>query len=162
RGRACAGRRAPRARTGGRPPAAVGHAGADAVAVAPRGAGVRPRPPHLPDLRQPARSGGSRLPGHERPRRAGTRSRMTTPTRAEDFRRVAVFDVVVNNADRKAGHCLLDADGRIWLVDHGVCFAVEPKLRTVIWEFAGEPIPPELCADLQRLSDDVRHGPLLE
>ncbi len=81
-------------------------------------------------------------------------------TRGEDFRRVAVFDVVVNNADRKAGHCLLADDGRIWLVDHGVCFSVEPKLRTVIWEFAGEPIAPELCADLQRLAGDLRAGAL--
>ena len=83
-------------------------------------------------------------------------------SRAEDFRRVAVFDVVVNNADRKAGHCLLAGDGRIWLVDHGVCFAVEPKLRTVIWDFAGEPLPPEVCADLQRLGQDLRTGTLRE
>jgi hypothetical protein len=80
--------------------------------------------------------------------------------RTEDFRRVAVFDVVVNNADRKAGHCLLAADGRIWLVDHGVCFGVEPKLRTVIWDFAGDPIPPELCDDLRRLAQDLRAGVL--
>ena len=61
--------------------------------------------------------------------------------RADDFRRVALFDVVINNADRKAGHCLLDDDGNVWLIDHGVCFAVEPKLRTVIWTFVGEPMP---------------------
>ena len=73
---------------------------------------------------------------------------------------MAVFDVVVNNADRKAGHCLLAADGRIWLVDHGVCFGVEPKLRTVIWDFAGDPIPPELCDDLRRLAQDLRAGAL--
>jgi uncharacterized repeat protein (TIGR03843 family) len=80
--------------------------------------------------------------------------------RADDFRRVAVFDVVVNNADRKAGHCLLAEDGRIWLVDHGVCFSAEPKLRTVIWQFAGEPVPPGACEDLQRLAGDLRTGHL--
>ena len=51
------------------------------------------------------------------------------------FRLVAAFDLVVNNADRKAGHCLLGEDGRIHVVDHGVCFSDEPKLRTVIWDF---------------------------
>ena len=52
-----------------------------------------------------------------------------------------LFDLVVNNADRKGGHCLLGEDGRIWLIDHGVCFNAEPKLRTVIWEYMDEPIP---------------------
>src|ERR1700675_3037079 len=59
----------------------------------------------------------------------------------DEFRKVALFDLVVNNADRKAGHCLLGTDGLIWVIDHGVCFNEEPKLRTVIWEFLGEPIP---------------------
>jgi uncharacterized repeat protein (TIGR03843 family) len=75
--------------------------------------------------------------------------------RAEDFRRVALFDALVNNADRKAGHCLLGPDGRIWLVDHGVCFAAEPKLRTVIWTFAGDPIAPNLRGDLARVGDEL-------
>ncbi len=57
------------------------------------------------------------------------------------FREIAVFDLVVNNADRKGGHCLLGEDGRIWAIDHGVCFHEEPKLRTVIWEYMDEPIP---------------------
>ena len=61
---------------------------------------------------------------------------------AEQFRRVAAFDLVANNADRKGGHCLLVRDtGVVWLIDHGVCFAVEPKLRTVVWDHAGEPVP---------------------
>jgi len=81
-------------------------------------------------------------------------------SRAAEFRKVAVFDVVVNNADRKGGHCLLAGDGRIYLVDHGVCFSTEPKLRTVIWDFAGEPLPDHLCADLQRLAEDLRSGEL--
>jgi hypothetical protein len=78
----------------------------------------------------------------------------------DEFRRIAVFDVVVNNADRKGGHCLLGEDGRIHVVDHGVCFNVEPKLRTVIWDFAGDPIPPSLGDDLRRLAADVGSGPL--
>ena len=61
------------------------------------------------------------------------------------FRSIAVFDVLVNNADRKGGHCLLGEDGRIWAIDHGVCFHEEPKLRTVIWESMDEPIPSALA-----------------
>src|SRR5947208_9702031 len=53
--------------------------------------------------------------------------------RAEDFRRIAAFDAIVNNADRKGGHCLLGEDDRIYVIDHGVCFAEEPKLRPAIW-----------------------------
>ena len=58
-----------------------------------------------------------------------------------DLRRLAVFDVVANNADRKGGHVLLATDGTVVAIDHGLCFHVEPKLRTVIWDFAGEPLP---------------------
>jgi hypothetical protein len=81
-------------------------------------------------------------------------------SRLDDFLPVAAFDVVVNNADRKAGHCLLDGDGRIWLVDHGVCFNVAPKLRTVIWEFAGAAVPPTLCEELRSLAAALRRGSL--
>jgi hypothetical protein len=80
--------------------------------------------------------------------------------RPTDFLSVAAFDVVVNNADRKAGHCLLGKDGTIWLIDHGVCFAVEPKLRTVIWDFARQPVPAGVLADLERVAADIRTGPL--
>lgn len=66
----------------------------------------------------------------------------------EDFQYLAAFDYVINNADRKSGHCLLGADGRIWAVDHGVTFHVQPKLRTVIWEFAGQPLPSAIVDDL--------------
>jgi uncharacterized repeat protein (TIGR03843 family) len=82
--------------------------------------------------------------------------------RPDDFRRVALFDVVVNNADRKSGHCLLGEDGKLFVVDHGVCFHEEPKLRTVIWEFAGEPIPPEAAADLEAFGGRLRGGPVGE
>ena len=78
--------------------------------------------------------------------------------RPDDFRRVALFDVVINNADRKAGHCLLGDDGKIWLIDHGVSFSDEPKLRTVIWEFVDEPIPDLLCADLTVLATALEPG----
>ena len=76
----------------------------------------------------------------------------------EDFRSVAAFDLVVNNADRKGGHCLLGEDGRIWLIDHGVCFSAEPKLRTVIWEYMDEPIPPSLLAGIERLGIALDEG----
>jgi hypothetical protein len=76
------------------------------------------------------------------------------------FLPIAAFDVIANNADRKGGHCLLDAEGRIWVVDHGVCFSSEPKLRTVIWDFAGEPVPGELLADVGRVAEELRTGPL--
>lgn len=56
------------------------------------------------------------------------------------LKRMAVFDVLANNADRKGGHCLVDANGRIWGIDHGLCFHTQSKLRTVIWDFAGEKI----------------------
>jgi uncharacterized repeat protein (TIGR03843 family) len=70
----------------------------------------------------------------------------------EALRTMAVFDLVANNADRKGGHCLLDAQGHLWGVDHGLCFHVHPKLRTVIWDFSGEPIPDRLVDDLRRLT----------
>ena len=76
------------------------------------------------------------------------------------FRRVAAFDLVVNNADRKAGHCLLGEDDRIYVVDHGVCFSEEPKLRTVIWDFIGDPLEDDVRADLRMVAGEVRGGPL--
>lgn len=73
------------------------------------------------------------------------------PPHAETFRKVAAFDVLVNNADRKSGHCLLErVSGRIWAVDHGVTFHAHPKLRTVIWDFAGERVPRGVLTDLRR------------
>jgi hypothetical protein len=82
--------------------------------------------------------------------------------RREEFLPVAAFDVVVNNADRKAGHCLLAEDGTIWCIDHGVCFAQEPKLRTVIWDFAGRPLPGGLIDDIRRVAAELRAGPVRE
>jgi uncharacterized repeat protein (TIGR03843 family) len=70
------------------------------------------------------------------------------------LRTICAFDIVANNADRKSGHCLSGDDGRIWAIDNGLCFHREPKLRTVIWEFAGEPVPDELRKDLERVASD--------
>lgn len=70
----------------------------------------------------------------------------------DTFRRFAVFDVIVNNADRKGGHCLRElSSGHIYGIDHGLTFHVAPKLRTVIWDFAAEPIPDALTADVASL-----------
>jgi uncharacterized repeat protein (TIGR03843 family) len=66
---------------------------------------------------------------------------------------ICAFDVVANNADRKSGHCILGEDGRIWAIDNGLCFLPEPKLRTVIWEFAGQSLPGALLDDLARVAD---------
>ncbi len=68
-----------------------------------------------------------------------------------DLERMVLFDHLTNNADRKIGHCLLDRHGKIWGIDHGLTFNVDPKLRTVLWQFSGEPISDDLLADLARL-----------
>lgn len=80
------------------------------------------------------------------------------------FQRIAAFDVLVNNADRKGGHILRGIDGHIWGIDHGITFHDEPKLRTVIWEYAGQPLPADLVPDIERVNqqlDDVA-DPLTE
>jgi uncharacterized repeat protein (TIGR03843 family) len=77
---------------------------------------------------------------------------------ADRWIEVAIFDVLTNNADRKSGHCLTDAEGEVWVIDHGLTFHVDPKLRTVIWEFAGQALPARLRRDLQRLADGLRPG----
>ena len=64
---------------------------------------------------------------------------------------MAVFDLVTNNADRKAGHCLVDRRGHIWGIDHGLTFHALPKLRTVMFEFCGEPIPESLLDNVAEL-----------
>jgi len=71
---------------------------------------------------------------------------------------IATFDLVVNNTDRKSGHCLLGLDGRIYAIDHGLCFSVDPKLRTVIWEFGGESIPDDLVEDVAGVAREVPPG----
>jgi len=76
----------------------------------------------------------------------------------DQLARLAAFDILSNNADRKSGHCLKGTDGRLWAIDHGICFHAEPKLRTVLWDYAGEPICAEIMADLRALREDIRNG----
>ena len=78
------------------------------------------------------------------------------------LRPVAVFDLLINNADRKGGHVLFDADDHIWLIDHGICFHVEDKLRTVIWDFAGEPIPDDMKKRMEALYTQLYPTPVME
>jgi uncharacterized repeat protein (TIGR03843 family) len=73
--------------------------------------------------------------------------------------RMAVFDAVVNNADRKGGHVICAAGGRVYGVDHGVCFHVEDKLRTVLWGWAGSALPAEVVPALRELAAALA-GPL--
>ena len=67
------------------------------------------------------------------------------------LRPVVVFDLIINNADRKGSHILRDNQNHLWLIDHGICFNSEHKLRTVIWDFCGEPVPENLLQDLAGL-----------
>jgi uncharacterized repeat protein (TIGR03843 family) len=75
--------------------------------------------------------------------------------RQADLLPVALFDILINNADRKGGHLLLDHGGCLWAIDNALSFHCEAKLRTVIWEFAGQPIPEVYLADLRRLRDGL-------
>lgn len=77
------------------------------------------------------------------------------PAFRHSLQALALFDIVANNADRKGGHCLKAGDSCIVAIDQGLCFHVEPKLRTVIWDYASEPIPADLLADLKRLSEEL-------
>jgi hypothetical protein len=72
----------------------------------------------------------------------------------EELKKIAVFDVLVNNADRKGGHLVQDERGHVWSVDHGICFHAEDKLRTVIWVFEGERVPAPLLADVESMCAD--------
>ena len=71
------------------------------------------------------------------------------------LKRMAVFDLLANNTDRKSGHVLLDAENHVWGIDQGLCFSEEPKLRTVIWDFAHEAIEEELVDAVAPLVDSV-------
>jgi uncharacterized repeat protein (TIGR03843 family) len=74
--------------------------------------------------------------------------------RDEDKKRlkpVVLFDILINNADRKGSHILIGPDNHMWLIDHGICFHSEDKLRTVVWDYAGEPIPGDLCEQVSSL-----------
>ncbi len=71
------------------------------------------------------------------------------------LRRMAVFDAVVNNADRKGGHIIPTSAGHVYGVDHGICFSVDPKLRTLLWRWAGQPLPAEALEVLEKLTGDL-------
>ena len=88
---------------------------------------------------------------------------------------MVLLDVVINNADRKGGHVIIEENreledaaghvrpGRLWGIDHGICFHEEYKLRSVVWEFAGVDIPPTLLSDLERLNERLLvHGGALQ
>ncbi len=77
------------------------------------------------------------------------------PELHDRLREFAIFDFVANNTDRKSGHCLLGLDGTVWGIDHGVCFSADFKLRTVIWEFGGEPIPQYLLTAIAPMATTV-------
>jgi uncharacterized repeat protein (TIGR03843 family) len=78
------------------------------------------------------------------------------------LKRMCAFDLAGNNTDRKSGHVLLGVDGRIRGIDHGLMFHREFKVRTVIWEFGGEPVPDEVQADLTALIETGLPDPLAE
>ncbi|NJL93440.1 MAG: SCO1664 family protein [Anaerolineae bacterium] len=71
------------------------------------------------------------------------------------LQQLALFDFITNNADRKGGHCLVGAGSRLWAIDHGICFHVVPKLRTVIWNFAGDPLPADLSPTVEALGQQL-------
>ncbi|UUN25952.1 SCO1664 family protein [Streptomyces sp. FIT100] len=77
------------------------------------------------------------------------------------LRRLAVLDAVMNNGDRKGGHLLPTADGRLYAIDHGVTFNVDDKLRTLLWGWAGEPLPAEAVEVLGALADALSDGGVL-
>jgi len=78
-----------------------------------------------------------------------------TPEEKEHLRPIVLFDLLTNNADRKGSHIIKDATGKLWAIDHGICFHREFKLRTVIWDFAGQAIPQETVDDMRRVLTDL-------
>ncbi|MBS1836540.1 MAG: SCO1664 family protein [Actinobacteria bacterium] len=75
------------------------------------------------------------------------------PSLGSSLRRLCAFDIVANSADRKAGHCLIDGDDHLWAIDNGLSFHAELKVRTVVWDFAGEPVPDDVADRLGELLD---------
>jgi len=84
------------------------------------------------------------------------------PELGDTLRRLCAFDLLANSADRKGGHCLIDDDDRIWAIDNGLTFHDEFKVRTVLWDFAGEPIPAQVAAAVSQLLDVGLSDPLTE
>ena len=111
--------------------------GPDLVDVFPAG---KPQPGYLPVLRAYDYAGDEVVLMH-----------------ADDIRvrRMAVFDMLINNADRKGGHILHGLDGHVYGVDHGLCLHVENKLRTVLWGWAGKPIDEETLGSVAEFAEDL-------
>jgi len=84
------------------------------------------------------------------------------PRHRERLQKICVWDFVANNADRKSGHCLLGPDNLIYAIDNGLTFHTDMKLRTVIWDYAGEPIPKVMLDDLKRFVKDGLPEPLAD
>ena len=74
----------------------------------------------------------------------------------DEIRRIAVLDAVINNADRKGGHLLPTIDGHVYGVDHGVCFSIDEKLRTLLWQWRGRPLADDAIEALQGLDRDLQ------
>jgi uncharacterized repeat protein (TIGR03843 family) len=74
----------------------------------------------------------------------------------DEIRRIAVLDAIINNADRKGGHLLPTVDGHVYGVDHGVCFSIDEKLRTLLWQWRGRPLADDAIETLQRLDRDLQ------
>ena len=79
-----------------------------------------------------------------------------TDDTADQLKTIACFDLVANSTDRKPGHLILDADRKLWSIDHGLTFHADTKIRTVIWDFSGEPIPKKLLSDVRCLGDQLQ------
>jgi len=73
----------------------------------------------------------------------------------EQLRELAGLDLLLNNADRKGGHVLVDSESHIWGIDHGLSFHVQNKLRTVMWDFAGEPLPDRVVEAVGTVAEEV-------
>jgi uncharacterized repeat protein (TIGR03843 family) len=78
-----------------------------------------------------------------------------TEANAQELRMIACFDLVANNTDRKAAHILVDKSGKLWGIDQGLTFHADTKIRTVIWDFCGEPVPRQHLADLYKLCQQL-------
>ena len=117
----------------------------------------RPSGPDLVDLLPAGRIPPGFLPVLQAYDYAGDE---VTLVHADDdrLRRMAVFDVLVNNADRKGGHILCGVDGHLYGVDHGVTLHVEDKLRTVLWGWAGKPVDDQTLESVSALRDQLRNG----
>ncbi len=83
------------------------------------------------------------------------------PEDRQRLKSTVLFDYLINNADRKGSHLLVDPNKRLWLIDHGISFHEEDKLRTVIWDFCGEAIPSNLSRDIQLFLQLLKSDPVL-